>query len=92
MAQFTNQRRKNFSNVQSELKDFLTEFNRNKQKHLVFDEFSKNCEKYGGLEFMVNIFSLKNQMSKFLKHNTLGELYTDMKINIFDIETYDKNA
>ena len=39
MAKFTNNRKKNFANATCELKDFLTEFNRNKQQHLVFDEF-----------------------------------------------------
>ena len=91
-ASFTIKRKKNFGNTTCELKEFLTEFNRNKQKHLVFDEFQKNCEKYGGLEFMVNIFSLKDQLTKFFKFATLGEMYSDAKVNIFDIETYDKNT
>ena len=41
---------------------------------------------------MVNIFSLKNQLTKFLKFATLGEMYSDAKVNIFDIETYEKNT
>ena len=39
MAKFTSNRKKNFGNTTCELKEFLTEFNRNKQQHLVFDEF-----------------------------------------------------
>ena len=40
---------------------------------------------------MTNIFSLKIQMAKFFKYASIGEMYTDAKANIFDIETYEKN-
>ena len=39
---------------------------------------------------MVNIFSLRFQMIKFFNFGTLGEIYSDLKVNIFDIETYEK--
>ena len=31
-------------------------------------------------------------MNKIFKYASIGEIYTDLKANIFDIETYDKNV
>lgn len=41
---------------------------------------------------MVDIFSLRIHLLKFFKFGTLGEIYNDAKINIFDIETYEKDS